>query len=165
MYFQCSFTRAPRGGHKYWTPFIAGFLLGLRGLSGLSGHSGLLGVLLSVVLSVGLCGARLQSSQSGATPGIKVSRWQNLIPSFPWIVPGWRAWGRNPRKGRDQILQHSHSPEARRAKHIRSKNLAMAIWQPCTLATREKPGLFYLASSRWLQRVIVHTRYFRWPRN
>ena len=40
---------------------------------------------------------------------------------------------RNPRKGRDQILQRSvaqsHSPEARRAKHIRSKNLA--ILQPC----------------------------------
>ena len=37
----------------------------------------------------------------------KVARWQNLIPSFPWIAPGWRAWGRNPRKGRDQILQRS----------------------------------------------------------
>ena len=36
-----------------------------------------------------------------------VARWQNLIPSFPWIAPGWRAWGRNPRKGRDQILQRS----------------------------------------------------------
>ena len=35
----------------------------------------------------------------------KVARWQSLIPSFPWIAPGWRAWGRNPRKGRDQILQ------------------------------------------------------------
>ena len=34
----------------------------------------------------------------------KVARWQNLIPSFPWIVEGW---GRNPRKGRDQILQRS----------------------------------------------------------
>ena len=22
-----------------------------------------------------------------------VARWQNLIPSFPWIGPGWRAWG------------------------------------------------------------------------
>ena len=32
---------------------------------------------------------------------------QNWIPSFPWIAPGWRAWGRNPRKGRDQILQRS----------------------------------------------------------
>ena len=32
---------------------------------------------------------------------IKVARWKNLIPSFPWIAPGWRAWGRNPRKGRD----------------------------------------------------------------
>ena len=37
----------------------------------------------------------------------KVARWQNLIPSFPWIAPGCRAWGRNPRKGRDQILQRS----------------------------------------------------------
>ena len=37
----------------------------------------------------------------------KVARWQNLIPSFPWIAPGWRAWDRNPRKGRDQILQRS----------------------------------------------------------
>ena len=35
--------------------------------------------------------------------GVKVARWQNLIPSFPWIAPGWRARG-NPRKGRDQIL-------------------------------------------------------------
>ena len=60
----------------------------------------------------------------------KVARWQNLIPSFPWIAPGWRLCGRNPRKGRDQIMQRSHSPEARRAKHIRSKNLAIAIWQP-----------------------------------
>ena len=32
-----------------------------------------------------------------------VARWQNLIPSFPWIAPGWRAWGRNPRKGRIQF--------------------------------------------------------------
>ena len=24
---------------------------------------------------------------------ISVARWQNLIPSFPWIAPGWRAWG------------------------------------------------------------------------
>ena len=29
---------------------------------------------------------------------------QNLIPSFPWIAPGWRTWEGNPRKGRDQIL-------------------------------------------------------------
>ena len=40
-------------------------------------------------------------------PEDKVARWQNLIPSFPWIVPGWGARGRNPRKGRDQILQRS----------------------------------------------------------
>ena len=24
-----------------------------------------------------------------------VARWQNLIPFFPWIAPGWRAWGAN----------------------------------------------------------------------
>ena len=23
---------------------------------------------------------------------VSVARWQNLIPSFPWIAPGWRAW-------------------------------------------------------------------------
>ena len=40
-------------------------------------------------------------------PVASVARWQNLIPSFPWIAPEWRAWGRNPRKGRDQILQRS----------------------------------------------------------
>ena len=40
-------------------------------------------------------------------PAAKVARWQNLIPFLPWIAPGWRAWGRNPRKGRDQILQRS----------------------------------------------------------
>ena len=31
--------------------------------------------------------ARLELLQ----PGVKVARWQNLIPSFPWIAPGWRA--------------------------------------------------------------------------
>ena len=35
-------------------------------------------------------------------PQVSVARWQNLIPSYPWIVPGWRAWGHNQRKGRDQ---------------------------------------------------------------
>ena len=24
---------------------------------------------------------------------ISVARWQNLIPSFPWIAPGWRVGG------------------------------------------------------------------------
>ena len=58
-----------------------------------------------------------------------VARWQNLIPSFPWIAPGWRMWGRNPKRGRGQILQR-HRPETRRAKHIQSTNPAIAIWQP-----------------------------------
>ena len=30
-----------------------------------------------------------------------VARWQNLIPSFPWTAPGWRA------DKRDQILQRN----------------------------------------------------------
>ena len=47
------------------------------------------------------------ASQTEELLMIRVARWQNLIPSFPWIAPGWRAWGRNPRKGRDQILQRS----------------------------------------------------------
>ena len=29
----------------------------------------------------------------------KVARWQNLIPSFPWIAPGWRAWGQESVRG------------------------------------------------------------------
>ena len=37
----------------------------------------------------------------------KVARWQNLIPSFPWIAPPHPPPWRNPRKGRDQILQRS----------------------------------------------------------
>ena len=36
--------------------------------------------------------------------GDKGARWQNLIPSFPWIVPPRPPPRRNPRKGRDQIL-------------------------------------------------------------
>ena len=43
----------------------------------------------------------------GEEEGDKVASWQNFIPSFPWTTPGWRARGRNPRKGRDQILQGS----------------------------------------------------------
>ena len=34
--------------------------------------------------------------------GSATLRCKILIPSFPWIAPGWRAWGRNPSKGRDQ---------------------------------------------------------------
>ena len=51
-----------------------------------------------------------KSSQSHSHPIralSKVARWQNWIPSCPWIAPGWRAWGHNPRKGRDQILLRS----------------------------------------------------------
>ena len=56
-----------------------------------------------LVLEGGVHAVRVRSRGFWA----KVARWQNLIPSFPWITPGWRAWGRNPRNGRDQILQRS----------------------------------------------------------
>ena len=46
---------------------------------------------------------------SGSGLWLRYATLQNLIPSFPW----------------------SYSPEARRAKQIQSKNLAIAIWQPC----------------------------------
>ena len=36
-------------------------------------------------------------SQSSFPFRVKVARWQNWIPSFPWNAPGGRAWGRNPR--------------------------------------------------------------------
>ena len=49
--------------------------------------------------------SELSTVHMGTVIGYRVARWQNLIPSFPWIAPGWRAWGRNLRKGRDQILQ------------------------------------------------------------
>ena len=55
--------------------------------------------------------------------GRKVARWQNLIASRP---PPWR----NPRKGRDRILQRGvaqpSSPEGPNS----YKNLANVIWQP-----------------------------------
>ena len=55
----------------------------------------------------------------------RVARCQNLVPSFPWIAPGWRACWRNPRKRRDQILQRSVAeplslkPEGSKAYHLK----------------------------------------------
>ena len=40
----------------------------------------------------GVGGSNIQPILRRAKPNC-VARWQNLIPSFPWIVPGWRAWG------------------------------------------------------------------------
>ena len=75
--------------------------------------------------------------RNGNDSTIKVARWQNLIPSFPWICARVEGWGRTPRKGRDQILQRSVAEpciflQAQRARHLQSKNLAIAIWQPWT---------------------------------
>ena len=44
---------------------------------------------------------RVKKGGTSGTPAIgkrmlevdKVARWQNLIPSFPWIAPMWRAGG------------------------------------------------------------------------
>ena len=54
-----------------------------------------------------ICPLSIHCGPRSSWPIAKVARWQNLIPSFPWIAPGWRAWERNPRKGRDQTLQRS----------------------------------------------------------
>ena len=65
---------------------------------------------------------------------------QNLIPSFPWIGPGWTAKGRNQKKARDHIWQRSIAErsgaivlQAQRAKCLQSTNLAISIWQPWLL--------------------------------
>ena len=66
-----------------------------------------------------LLAAKVSTVPKKAGSYFKVARWQNLIPFFPWnasgwrvdfswIAPGWRAG-------------EIHCPEARRAKHIRSK--------------------------------------------
>ena len=48
------------------------------------------------------------------------------------------------RKGSNFAAQHSGAKvlQARRAKHIRSKNLAIAIWQPCNQMQVKKNGQF-----------------------
>ena len=33
-----------------------------------------------------------------------VARWQNLIPSFPWIAPGWRLGGGGQSKERKESI-------------------------------------------------------------
>ena len=77
------------------------------------------------LVRVGLRAAQMRGAEGGVRQGgagrvgpkgiaaeVSVARRQNLIPSFPWIAPGLRLWGRNPRirKGRDrrdQILRRS----------------------------------------------------------
>ena len=67
----------------------------------------------------------------------KVARWQNFIPSFPSIAPGWRAWGggSNSRKAKGSNFAAKRSGamvlQSRRAKRIKSINVTIAIWQPC----------------------------------
>ena len=56
-----------------------------------------------VVQTAGQTRRRTREDKKGTLPSfpIKVARGQNLIPSFPWIVPGWRVWG-------DQILPYGN---------------------------------------------------------
>ena len=74
-----------------------------------------------------LCSSRVDDDEA-ARPAGTVARWQNLIPSFPGIAPGWRAWGRNPNKGRDQILKRSVYSGA--IVQTPTSKSAVAIWQP-----------------------------------
>ena len=69
------------------------------------------------------CGPHSRSNIPSIPSHPEVARWQNLIPSFPCIAPGWRAWGAI--QGKEgikfcSVAEWSHSQEARRAKHIRS---------------------------------------------
>ena len=73
-------------------------------------------------------------------PADKVARWQNLISIFLGLRQGGgRGMQSKERKGRDQILQRSIVEpllQARRAKRLQSKNLAIDIWQPCLQTLR-----------------------------
>ena len=55
----------------------------------------------------------------------KVARWQKLIPAFPCIVPGWRGTI----QGKEWIKFCSGAIvlQARRAKHLQSKDLAFNL--------------------------------------
>ena len=79
---------------------------------------------------------------SGKAPRVlSVARWQNVISSFPWIAPGWRAWERNPRKGRDQILQHSVAePESFKPGGPNACNLKIWLWPSCNHAWAAPSG-------------------------
>ena len=50
-----------------------------------------------------------------------------MIPFFPWIVPGWRAWGCNPRKGRDQILPSGNLEEEEAGTLLYDRNLERGL--------------------------------------
>ena len=99
--------------------------------------------LLPAAASLGLLGA--VSLPLLALPFARVAvgrRWQHLEAVLPdgkilclpflGLRQGGGRVGRNPRKGRDQMLQRSGAIviDARRAKCLRSRNLATAIWQP-----------------------------------
>ena len=64
-------------------------------------HAGLeaaRGGALRQLLAPGQVGAGPQDAQRPGAQGMsdRVARWQNLIPSFPWIALGWRAQSGNP---------------------------------------------------------------------
>ena len=60
--------------------------------------------------------ARQEEEGRAVEPAPKVARWQNLIPSFPWIAPGWRACG-GAIQGKEgskfcSVAYWSHSPSS-----------------------------------------------------
>ena len=64
---------------------------------------------------------------------------QILIPSFPWIVQGGRAWGLNPRKGRDQILPSGNLEGDQRRRAPRHQPLGGQPAVPHRLLAHEHP--------------------------
>ena len=66
--------------------------------------------------------------------GSSVARRQNLIPSFLGLRQGWRAGAQlKERKGSNFAAQLSGAIvlQARKARHLQNKTLAIAIWPPC----------------------------------
>ena len=74
-------------------------------------------------------------AELSASPG--VARWQNLIPCAP--TPSTLAQSKE-RKGSNFAAQRSGAIVQKHegAKHIRSKNMAIAIWQLCSVARRRR---------------------------
>ena len=68
-------------------------------------------------------GALVRFRSFGGMPRVSVAKCQNLIPSFPWITPGWRAGAQSKeRKGSNFAEQRSGAIviQARSAKQIQS---------------------------------------------
>ena len=73
-----------------------------------------------------------------------------LDPFLFWIAPGWRAWGRNPRKRRDQIFPSGNlvvRPSIiKAAPHSNDEGEGCdAFWVVSSVAERASPGPYLMS--------------------